>query len=158
MKTWKVYELINSMGTVEWVGETYRPEYRMCQHIKWKSSNGKFYGRQDLIMNIVAEFNNRKEARNLEGQLKLEYGLEWTERTSLKHIHSNKEHQSRNGKINGSIVGAIYGKINGKINGKIGGPKSQAIERNCTYCSKTIKGSTYFRYHGDKCKQKFVSN
>jgi predicted GIY-YIG superfamily endonuclease len=87
MKQYYVYELINHYGTIEYVGETYRPTYRMKQHTIYKyqyannGGNGKFYGRQDLIMNIVAVFDNRKEARELEGRLKLEYGMEHTEKT-----------------------------------------------------------------------------
>ena len=81
-----VYELINLMGTVEYVGVTYRPAARMYGHTKTKPSKnnsnreGKFYGRQDLTMNIVAEYTDKKDALEHEGKLKLEYGMEWTER------------------------------------------------------------------------------
>jgi predicted GIY-YIG superfamily endonuclease len=83
MKKYYVYELINHYGTIEYVGETTRPKRRMYEHTKRKPDgrDGKFYGRQDLIMNIVAVFNNRKQARELEGTLKLEYGMEHTEKT-----------------------------------------------------------------------------
>jgi len=83
MKKYYVYELINHYGTIEYVGETIRPKIRMYEHTKCKPNgkNGKFYGRQDLIMNIVAVFDNRKQARELEGKLKLDYGMEHTERT-----------------------------------------------------------------------------
>lgn len=86
MRKHYVYELINLMGTVEYVGETYRPKIRMYGHTKVKPSitnknrEGKFYGRQDLVMYIVAEFNNRKDALELEGKLKLSYGLRWGEK------------------------------------------------------------------------------
>jgi predicted GIY-YIG superfamily endonuclease len=84
MKQYYVYELINHYGTIEYVGETTIPKIRMNKHTKAKPGfgNGKFYGRQDLIMNIVAVFDNRKQARELEGKLKLDYGMEWTEITS----------------------------------------------------------------------------
>lgn len=83
MKKYNVYELINQMGTVEYVGETTRPNRRFYQHTKDKPSSGlgKFYRRQDLYMNIVKTFDNRKEARLFEGELKLAYGMEWTEKT-----------------------------------------------------------------------------
>jgi predicted GIY-YIG superfamily endonuclease len=83
MKQYYVYELINYYGSVEYVGETTTPKGRMYDHIKRKpdSNNGKFYGRQDLIMNIVAVFDNRKEALKLEGKLKLDYNMEHTEMT-----------------------------------------------------------------------------
>ncbi len=38
--------------------------------------------------------------------------------------------------------------------GKVGGKISQQIERTCPHCNKTIKGSLYFRWHGDNCKKK----
>ena len=47
---------------------------------------------------------SRSEARKLEKELKLHYGLEWTE--------------GAGGKIQGKITGKIYGKIYGKINGE----------------------------------------
>lgn len=93
MKKHYVYELINLYGTIEDVGVSYRPEHRLYQHIKCKptlSGMGKYYGRQDLIMHIVDEFDNRKDAFKLEGQLKLLYNLSWTE----------KERDMNNGKRN----------------------------------------------------------
>jgi hypothetical protein len=74
-----VYELVNLMGTVEWVGETSRPKQRFANHIKHKPKKGngigKFYGRQDLIMNIVAEFPTKLEAYHYQCKLQNEYGL-----------------------------------------------------------------------------------
>lgn len=85
MKKWYVYELVNLMGYVECVGETIQPEVRMKGHTRIKPSpktrNGKFYEREDLVMNIVAEFDNRPDALKLEGQLKKVHGLEHTEIT-----------------------------------------------------------------------------
>lgn len=78
MKTYYVYEIYNSMGTVEYVGETIDPKSRLKAHTR--RQNGKFYKRQDIAMYIVAEFTDRKVALELEGQLKQEHGLEWTER------------------------------------------------------------------------------
>lgn len=90
MKKYYVYELINLYGTIEDVGETYRPEFRMNQHTRIKGHcHGKYYGRQDLIMNIVAEFDNRKDARKLETELKLSYGLQRTERDrDIKNLNN----------------------------------------------------------------------
>jgi predicted GIY-YIG superfamily endonuclease len=67
-----VYELVNLMGTIEYVGETVRPKIRFNEH---KSKDGKFYGRQDISMYIVKEFDNKKEAWNYQCQLQKEYGL-----------------------------------------------------------------------------------
>jgi predicted GIY-YIG superfamily endonuclease len=80
-----VYELINLYGTVEYVGETIKPERRFIDHTKYKYENGnngfgKFYKRQDIFMNIVKSFDNRKDALDLEGKLKTTYGIEWIEK------------------------------------------------------------------------------
>lgn len=69
-----VYELVNLMGTIEYVGETANPELRFFHHTK--SRNGKFKDRQDLIMNIVAEFDNRKDAYAHQCKLQNQYGWE----------------------------------------------------------------------------------
>jgi hypothetical protein len=85
MKTYKVYEIINHYGTVEYVGETTKSlDHRFRQHVKCVPSpgKGKFYNRQDVIIYEVAQFTTRKEARYLEEQLQLEYGLE-TDRLKL---------------------------------------------------------------------------
>jgi predicted GIY-YIG superfamily endonuclease len=79
---YQVYELLNLHGTVEYVGVTKNPKRRMYQHTKTKphgKTGGRFYGRQDLIMNIVKQFDNIKEANLFEGELKLFWGLPWTE-------------------------------------------------------------------------------
>lgn len=34
-----------------------------------------------------------------------------------------------------------------------GGKVSSQIERNCPYCGIIIKGSSFFRWHGDNCKK-----
>jgi len=80
MKTWKVYEIINSLGTVEYVGETFREvKDRFKNHIKKRPNNlnrdGKFYGRQDVSIHEVARFDNRRDAKLLEEQLQISYGL-----------------------------------------------------------------------------------
>ena len=73
-----VYELINLLGTVEYVGETRNPKDRMRMHTKVKPGPGcgKFYGRQDIIMNIVAEFGTRREAWKYQCKLQKGYGME----------------------------------------------------------------------------------
>ena len=130
-KIYYVYTLQSTDGGIEYVGETTQPKIRFRQHIKWKPGNdghGKFYGRTDLTMHTVEEFDNRKEALALEGRLKLENGLEWSERTCC-------------------IIG-------GKHTSPNGGKVTSSQERTCPHCNKTMKGSTYFRYHGDHCKLK----
>ena len=80
MRKWYVYELINLVGTVEWVGETVRPKERFANHIKHKPCKGNgiglFYGRCDLSMHIVKEFYSKKEAYEYQIQLQKQYGLQ----------------------------------------------------------------------------------
>lgn len=117
MKTYKVYEIYNFYGSVEDVGETHRtPENRLWEKTHPKKS--KFYGRRDLLIHVVAEFNNRKDALELEGQLKLEYGLRWGEK-----------HGSPNG---GYANGGKGGKISGIMNRKLTLKQAEEIRNsNC---------------------------
>ena len=43
-----IYEIVNLLGTVEYVGETNNPKLRFINH---KCKNGLFYKRQDILMN-----------------------------------------------------------------------------------------------------------
>lgn len=72
-----VYELINLLGTIEYVGESKNPHQRFNSHTKVRPGKamGKFYGRQDLILNIVKEFTNRKDAYAYQCELQSQYGL-----------------------------------------------------------------------------------
>jgi hypothetical protein len=74
-----VYELYNLLGTVEYVGETINPKERFRYHTKLKpkigSGWGKFYGRLDIQMNVVKDFNNKKDAYEYQCQLQKYYGL-----------------------------------------------------------------------------------
>lgn len=72
MEKFYVYELINLMGTIEYVGQTNDTIRRLREH---KNINGKFYKRNDIFMNIVTSFDNRKDAKMLEEQLHKLYGL-----------------------------------------------------------------------------------
>ncbi len=79
MKYYCVYELVNLMGTIEYVGQTCKPKDRLYQHLKYKaidrSGHGKFYGRADILMNIVKSNLTKKESLILEEKLQNEYGL-----------------------------------------------------------------------------------
>ena len=59
-----VYELVNLLGTVEYVGQTKDPSYRLLQHKSKPNNNGagKFHKRQDISMHIVATYKTEKEA------------------------------------------------------------------------------------------------
>ena len=94
-----VYTLMNQYGAVEYVGQTYNTDKRMQAHTKF--NDGKFYGRTDLTLELVKEFDNRRDAMKYEGELKLALNMEWTEKT-------------------GAIKG---GTIGGRKGGLIGGRK-----------------------------------
>ena len=92
MKKWYVYELINLMGTVEYVGESYRPDVRYNAHVKWLG--GKFYGRGDIFMNIVKEFDKKTDAYHYQCLLQNQYGIE-----------SDRDKNAKNGKKYGYLGG-----------------------------------------------------
>ena len=96
-----LYELRNSHDEVEYVGVSSNTKKRLYQHTRCKrneTGHGMFYGRKDLIVNIVQTYETRKEAMRAETLYKIELGFEPTE---------------RNGHIN---RGKISGPINGKLN------------------------------------------
>jgi predicted GIY-YIG superfamily endonuclease len=74
-----VYELINLHGTVEYVGYSSRPKVRFYQHTRKKPNpkypHGKFYGRQDISMHVVAQVATKKEALDAEEALQIFWGL-----------------------------------------------------------------------------------
>jgi len=80
MKTWIVYEIKNSNGIVEYVGETTQPlQVRFKQHYVSAPNSGngfgKFYKRNDLTIESVAEFNSKEQALILEEKLQIKYNL-----------------------------------------------------------------------------------
>lgn len=83
-----VYVLMNEYGIVEYVGQTNNTNTRMRNHMGKQTytntgivHNGKFNGRTDLTIEVVKEFDKRKDALNYEGELKMQLGFEWTEKT-----------------------------------------------------------------------------
>lgn len=91
-KTKKVYLLRNTnTGEIEYVGCTQNPKQRMYNHTKvnpkYGGGVGMFYKRTDLEMVIVKEFDDKIEALDYEGKLKLQYGFEWTEIKNAKEFH-----------------------------------------------------------------------
>ena len=72
-----VYELVNQMGTVEYVGKTVNPKKRLNQHFsKPKDRHGRFYNRQDIQMNIAGCYNDLYESLQVENDLQIYWGLE----------------------------------------------------------------------------------
>ena len=83
MKKYYVYEIVNLMGTVEYVGQSCDLKARMANH---KAPKGKFKGRNDIFMNIVAEFDNVSDAFDYECLLQTQYGFK-----TDRHSHSNNK-------------------------------------------------------------------
>jgi predicted GIY-YIG superfamily endonuclease len=106
---WYVYIIVNQKNEIEYVGCTYNAKKRFVKHIKTKPINkfgrknygsGKFYGRDDIRMEITKEFNTRREAFDYEADLKTYYGFEITERrgSKLMPLMSVKAYCSKTGK------------------------------------------------------------
>jgi predicted GIY-YIG superfamily endonuclease len=91
MKKYYVYEIVNLMGTIEYVGETTMPKRRLWNHTSNGngSGSGRFNNRSDIFMNIVAEFDNRKDAFNYQCKLQYEYGFETDADKRQKFVNPN---------------------------------------------------------------------
>lgn len=78
-----VYQLLDATGDVVYVGESKNPKRRFRQHTRTTpnpyDNHGKFYGRTDLALQVIASFETRAEALAEEGRIKKLQGMEWTE-------------------------------------------------------------------------------
>ena len=84
-----VYELRNANNQVEYVGISGNLISRLYEHTRRKpdgKGQGKFYGRNNLTLISVKTYNTRAEARQAETILKLQHGLEPTERNSASKL------------------------------------------------------------------------
>lgn len=81
---WYVYTITNTQNEIEYIGCTSNPKQRWYNHTYWFQGPGigKFYGRTDVTMNVVKEFDNRREGWDYEAELKLQHGFELTEENS----------------------------------------------------------------------------
>lgn len=74
-----VYELVNLLGTVEYVGQTIRPKIRFYEHTTHQPSKsagkGRFLGRQDISMHIVGTCATEAEALQAEYNLQIFWDL-----------------------------------------------------------------------------------
>jgi hypothetical protein len=104
--------------------------------------------------------------REIDLQLEYGYGRDCNAPYTKSAKFGTFEGRSKAGKISGPIQGkknvetghlSRIGKIGGKKNVESGhisnlGKISMAKLRTCPYCSKTMKGSIYGRWHGPRCK------
>ena len=87
-----VYELKDSDGKVIDVGQTKRPNRRLWEHT---SKNGRWPGRTDISLEVVAGPMSISEALAMEGELKLSYGFIWTERIACLKGGNAPKHKKR---------------------------------------------------------------
>ena len=88
--TYYVYEIMNSLGTVEYVGITKNYRLRKWRHFARPTKHhGKFYGRMDCLMYKVAEFPNKQEALSYEKELHGLHGL-ITQGQKISQYYRNK--------------------------------------------------------------------
>ena len=82
MKKHYVYEIVNSTGIIEYIGETINPKTRLERHKSNK--NGKFYKRKDIKLNVVKEFDNKEEAWWYQCELQIKNGFETDREKNIK--------------------------------------------------------------------------
>ena len=100
-----------------------------------------------------------------EFELQKQYGYKVDNTPYWKTIKMpTKESRSKGGKISGKINGkiasakckllglGIFNPENSGKGGKISGKIVQSIIHICQHCNTEMKGSNYFRWHGDNCK------
>jgi len=68
-----VYALVNSIGQVEYIGETKDPKWRHYDHTKRKTH--AFYGRDDLQLIILSEHETRQDSFAAQCWWQEHYGL-----------------------------------------------------------------------------------
>ena len=79
-----------------------------------------------------------------------------TDNVKLGRGCMNFENRSKGGKVNSEKGTGLFGMDKDSIykSTSKGGKITTAIQRQCPHCNKTIKGPSYFTWHGDKCKAK----
>lgn len=87
-----VYELKDSDGKVIDVGQTKRPDRRLWEHT---SKLGRWPGRTDISLEVVAGPMSISEALAMEGELKLSHGFIWTERIACLKGARAPKHKKR---------------------------------------------------------------
>lgn len=108
----------------------------------------KAWAEDDGTMRNAAN-KNLSKARPLESP---KY-WEWISSKNEKRIEACR----KAAKIGASLPGAKEKFIENRdpaAGGRVGGKTTQSIVRVCPHCEKPCKGSSYFTWHGEKCKKK----
>jgi predicted GIY-YIG superfamily endonuclease len=124
-----VYEIINFMGSVEYVGQTKNLKLRFWQH---KSKKGRFKNRQDIIINPIMVFDNFYDAYKKECEMQIFWDIETIDlnhrkKCGVKSGEISKK-QNRLNKIKTPESIAKGGRIGGKISGGIAKKTGQIYE------------------------------
>ena len=73
----KVYKIVTDSGVVEHVGYTIDTDLRYKQHVHYtpylKSGRGKFHKRTDVRLEVISEWETRKEAKIAEMYWQIHY-------------------------------------------------------------------------------------
>jgi predicted GIY-YIG superfamily endonuclease len=141
---WTVYELYDLYGNILYVGETINIKDRFYKHTKCKRvspGTGKFKG-QLIFFYEVAYFNNRKDARSLEEELKIQYGFPITERTTIKKSNAVRKNMLK------MLEARKHNEI-WRQKSSANGTKQCTIIHICPRCKKTGKGPK-FQNHIEK--------
>lgn len=116
---WYVYELVNLLGTVEYVGQTIRPKIRFYDHTKREQRPdnwfGKFFGRQDISMHIIGSYATKAEALKAEYDLQIFWGLPLDGYTRTKKTQGSK---NASAKLDEDQVRQIKSLLAQKISGR----------------------------------------
>jgi len=126
-----VYKLESAV--VEHIGHSKNPKFRYQQHIKFKpngSSHGKFYGRNDLQLNIVKEFDTRREAYAYQCELQKKYGFAT---------------DTENGASKAGRMGGIKSSPTKKVINNL--KKMMSKIYTCENCGKQIGGASNYSIH-----------
>jgi predicted GIY-YIG superfamily endonuclease len=84
-----VYAIVNTIGTIEYIGETQFPQQRFKGHLNNKKGN--FYKRQDIFMKIIEFLPTKKEAFYRQCELQKEFGFESDLEKMTKHPACKKK-------------------------------------------------------------------
>lgn len=103
------------------------------RHKNWASQGGKIQGTKN------AESGHMKQIQ------KLSIGV-------TKHF--SEEVRKKMSEAGKTTLNSERGREIQRMGGSVAGKISQNIERVCEHCGQTITGPLYFRWHGDKCKNK----
>lgn len=147
-----VYEIYDNYGNVVYVGETGRSiSKRRHEHTSLTIKASKFKGHAVIV---VAEFNTKKEALDLQEQLQVSYGI-ITDREKYRSNASNNinyEAASRGGKM-AAITSKDVQVQNGKRSSNLPNHPNK-LRVKCPHCPTEGGKMSMSRWHFDKCKHK----